>query len=164
MPIFAPLKQRLNGNLEDYEVGIDLEEQGEDSSRCEFSPCLFLFICMIQDNCCMAQNIETGVYEFYESWADMAKCLGVTRQYICKCRNAGTPCKGYIIHKKSVKRIYLVRTKDNKIALCLLKSKEGYFVNAYGGDRILFREVEDLKDFTYHCKNDENLVDDLFYI
>lgn len=40
---FAPLKQRLNGNLEDYEVGIDLEEQGEDSSRCEFSPCLFLF-------------------------------------------------------------------------------------------------------------------------
>lgn len=124
----------------------------------------FYFICMIQDNCCMAQNIETGVYEFYESWADMAKCLGVTRQYICKCRNAGTPCKGYIIHKKSVKRIYLVRTKDNKIALCLLKSKEGYFVNTYGGDRILFREVEDLKDFTYHCKNDENLVDDLFYI
>ena len=25
MPIFAPLKQRLNGNLEDYEVGIDLK-------------------------------------------------------------------------------------------------------------------------------------------
>ena len=44
MPIFAPLKLRLNGNLEDYEVGIDLKGKGEDSGRSEFSPFLFLYV------------------------------------------------------------------------------------------------------------------------
>ena len=140
------------------------EEKGEDSSSCGFSPFLFLFICMIQDNCYMAQNIETGVCEFYDNWTDMAKSLGVTRQYVCRCRDEGIPCKGYMVNKKAIKRIYLVRTKDNKIALCLLKTKERYLVNMYGGDRILFKDVEDLKDFTYHCKNGKNLVEDLYFL
>lgn len=43
--IFVPLKLRLNGNLEDYEVGIDLKEKGEDSGRSGFSPFLFLYVC-----------------------------------------------------------------------------------------------------------------------
>lgn len=40
----APLKLLLNGNLEDYEVGIDLKEKGEDSGSSGFSPFLFLYV------------------------------------------------------------------------------------------------------------------------
>ena len=68
--IFVPLNLRLNGNLEDYEVGIDLKEQGEDSSRCEFSPCLF-FISFLNIWIKASVNDWFLIFDFCRGEADM---------------------------------------------------------------------------------------------
>ena len=159
MPIFAPLKLRLNGNLEDYEVGIDLKrERRRFGSQRVFS--FLVFICMIQDKCCIIRNIETGVYEFYESWTELAKKLGVSRQFVYKCRDSGVECRGYTIMEKMKNRVYLVKKKEGKATLCYINIKKRTVTEIATGRVFPFRLVEDIKDMTYHYMNEKSLMDE----
>ena len=119
---------------------------------------------MIQDKCYMIRNVETGIYEFFGSWTEIAKMLGVTRQYVCRCRDQGAECKGYEINKKAVRRVYFVKSKDGNRGLCVVKVKDRVFVNVGTGERIAFRAVEEVKDLTYQCKNGKDLSKELLWI
>lgn len=136
------------------------EEKGEDSSSCGFSPFLFLFICMIQDKCCIIRNNETGLYEFYENWNEIAERLCVSRQFVYKCRDSGLECRGYAITKKMKNRVYLVKKKGGKATLCYINTKKRFLTEIATGDMFPFRLVEDIKDLTYHYMNEKSLMEE----
>lgn len=135
-----------------------LKENGEDLGRSKFSPFLFLFICMIQDKCCIAKNIETGVYELYENWTDLAEKLGVSRQFVYKCRDSGIECRGYTIMKKMKNRVYLVKKKEGKATLCYINTNKRCLTDIATGVVFPFRLVEDIKELTYHYMNEKSLM------
>lgn len=119
---------------------------------------------MIQDKCCMIKDEGTGIYEFHENWSKVAEKLGVSRQYVYKCRDEGVLCKGYSLHRKAVNRMYLVKTRDGSMKVCIVRVRQRCFVDMAGGDPVPFRNVEEVKDLTYHCKNERSLVDELLYV
>ena len=121
---------------------------------------MLVFICMIQDKCCIIRNIETGVYEFYESWTELAKKLGVSREFVYKCRDSGVECRGYTIMEKMKNRVYLVKKKEGKATLCYINIKKRTVTEIATGRVFPFRLVEDIKDMTYHYMNEKSLMDE----
>ena len=115
---------------------------------------------MIQDKCCVIRNIETGVYEFYENWTELAKKLGVSRQFVYKCRDSGDECRGYTIMKKMKNRVYLVKKKEGRATLCYINTKKRTVTEIATGGVFPFRLVEDIKDMTYHYMNEKSLMDE----
>lgn len=110
----------------------------------------------------MIRNEEIGTYEFHENWTEVARKLGVSRQYVCKCRDEEIPCKGYILNQSEVWRVYLVVTVKGKRALCTARSGKKMFVVLGTGEEIGFRFVKSVKDITEACKNGQELVNELY--
>lgn len=150
--IFAPLIQLLNGNLEDYEVGIDLKEKGEDSSSCGFSPFLF-FICMFKENVYMIEEVGTGIKKLYDEANLAALDLGVSVQHMWRCNKKGLICKNHrIIGWKQ--RMYLIRYRENNVwvyDLCSVNNRKDVFVAINKGKAIKIDDAASVKDASELC-------------
>lgn len=152
-----PLNLRLNGNLEDYEVGIDLKEKGEDSGRSEFSPFLFLYG-MIKGEYPALENKATGEVKLYATKEDIAKELGVTTRTIYRYLEKKKSPQGYTLVEE-MPRVFLIRTKDGRFRIC--KRKNDTWVVA-GSDKevILDENMEkwmDISDIFYNGKRHERV-------
>lgn len=157
MRIFVPLNLRLNGNLEDYEVGIDLKEQGEDSGRSGFSPCLFLYG-MIKGEYPALENKATGEVKLYATKEDIAKELGVTTRTIYRYLEEKKSPPGYTMVKEML-RVFLIRTKDGRFRIC--KRMNDTWVVA-GSDKEVIRDEDmekwmDISDIFYNGKRHERV-------
>jgi hypothetical protein len=60
--------------------------------------------------------------------------------------------------------MYLVKTRDGGMKVCLVRVRQRCFVDMSGGDPVPFRNVEDVRDVTRHCKNEKNIIDELLYV
>ena len=157
MRIFVPLKLRLNGKLEDYEVGIDLKEKGEDSGRSEFSPFLFLYG-MIKGEDPALMNENTGQWILCSSKDEMAEILGVNVRTIYRYIEEEKSPPGYTLVKKKA-RVFLVMAKDGRFRIC--KRINDTWVVA-GSDKDVIRDEEmakwmDISDIFYNGKKHERV-------
>lgn len=157
MRIFVQLKLRLNGNLEDYEVGIDLKEKGEDSGRSGFSPFLFLYG-MIKGEYPALENKATGEVKLYATKEDIAKELGVTTRTIYRYIEEKKSPPGYTLVKEML-RVFLIRTKDGRFRIC--KRMNDTWVVA-GSDKDVIRDEDmekwmDISDIFYNGKRHERV-------
>lgn len=100
------------------------------------------------------EKVGTGEKVLFDLASGAAKHMGVTVQYMLRCRRNKEVCKDYRI-KGWTKRFYMVGTKAGTFELCTAQAGRFWVVGKR--DWMEFEDARVVKDATELCINGESL-------
>ena len=100
------------------------------------------------------EKVGTGEKVLFDLASEAARHIGVTVQYMLKCRRANEVCKEYRIIGWT-KRFYMVGTKAGTYELCTAQAGRFWVVGKR--DWMDFEDARVVKDATELCINGESL-------